>query len=216
MKRFFTRVLTTALAALIVTFAMEGFDKLSSSRKIEKLVGTYMTMEAVEADTVERMLTNMDFYPEEIALIDLNSQTAPRYREFHDDKTYVSYYDVDAFRSSVETFFRNAFDRMYEGRNSLAALYDVDIVAMTKAEFQAYYASIYSHNTFEELITALASDAYNYNELTRDTGTFSIEDSQIICHIGLPISTSVMGYELSGNTLTLRFSDAVEVYNRVS
>lgn len=216
MKRFFTRVLVTALAALIVTFAMEGIDKLSASRKIEKLAGTYMTMETIEADMVERMLANRDFYPEEIALIDLNSQTVPCYKEFRDNKTYVTYYDIDAFRSSVETFFRNAFDRMYEGRSSLASLYDVDIVAMTKAEFQNYYASLYNQPSFAELITVLASDAYNYDELTQDTGTFSIEDDRIICNIVNPFSTTVMRYELSGNTLTLYYSDAMEIYNRVS
>lgn len=216
MKEFFIKLLATGLAALIVTFAMEGFDIFSSSRQINTLTGTYATMEAVDADIVQRMLTNMDFYPEEIALINPNSQTAPGYREFRSNETYVSYYDVASFRSSVEAFFRDAFYRMYEGRTSLSAVYIVDFSAMTQAIFQTYYATLYSKNTSDELVTFLADDAYNHDELIQETGTFTIADGNIICTPVNPFSTSVMGYDLSGNTLTLRFFDAVEVYSRVS
>lgn len=216
MKRFFTRLLASALAVLIVTFAMDGVAKISTSRKISKLAGNYVTMEPLEADMVERMLTNFDFYPEEIALIDLESQTVPKCMEFRDNKSVVSYYDADAFRSDVERFFRQAFENLYANRDALSSLYNADFSAMTQAEFETYYATLYSKSTFDELVTFLAADAYNYNELTSSTGTFTIEDDKIVCKFINPFSTSVMGYDLSGNTLTLTYSDGAEVYTRIA
>lgn len=216
MKRFFTRLLSGVLAVLIVYGVQAVFTHVVMPKQISKLAGTYVTADPIEAETTEDILTSYDFYPEEIALVELTGLSVPKYVEFHEDKTYTFYYDTDAFRASVEEFFRAAFDSMYNGRDQLAALYEVDLAAMSEEEFQAFYAELYSQANFDALIDVLTGDAFAYDALEGDTevGTFTIEDDNILCTIRGQSTAESMGYKLDGSTLTLTFSNDVQVYTR--
>lgn len=216
MKRFFTRLLATILATLLVTFAMEGFDKITAPGKINKLSGTYVTSEALTTDTVNDILTRNDFYPEEIELIDLNSLSIPKYVEFRSDKTYTFYYDADGYRSSVKEFYRTAYARLYENRAQLSQVYGEDFTSMSEYEFQAYYAALYSCSYFEELLDTLTSNSWDYIALAQDreVGTFTIEDGQIAVTINGQFTAETIGYSLSGSSLTLTYTNGVENYTR--
>ena len=113
MKRFLTRVFSGVLAVLIIYGVQAIFDLVVVPRQIEKLTGTYVTNLQYEAENVEDLLADYDFYPEEIALADLDSLTMPKYVQFREDKTYKFSYDAEAFKRNVEALFRQSFDAMY-------------------------------------------------------------------------------------------------------
>lgn len=216
MKRFLTRVLSGVLAVLIVYGVQAIFTHVVMPKQISKLAGTYVTEDPIDAESMEEILERYDFYPEEIALVEPAQLVVDKYVEFHEEKTYTFYYDVADFRADVENYFRDAFDSMYAGRSQLSALYELDMEAMSAEEFKAFYAELYSQASFDDLIAAFTEDAFSYDVLEDDTevGTFTIEDGKILCTINGTYTAESMGYKLDGSTLTLTFSNDVEVYTR--
>lgn len=214
MKKLITRIISAVLAVLIVYGVKAVFNGIVVPRQIEKLAGTYVTEKQFEAADVEDLLTDFDFYPEEIALVELDTLSMPKYAEFREDKTYTFYYDTDTFKANVEALFRQAFGAMYDGRSQLSAVYEVDMDAMTEEEFQAFYAELYSQESFDALVLALTEESFDYSVLAQDTenGTFTIENEQILCTIMGHSTAEGMGYKLEGETLTLTYSNDVEVY----
>lgn len=214
MKKLFSRLIGAVLAVLIVYGGQAAFDAIVVPRQIEKLAGTYVTEDPIDAETFEEILERYDFYPEEIALVEPAQLAADKYVEFHEEKTYTFYYDVADFRADVEKCFRDAFDSMYAGRSQLAPLYEVDMEAMSAEEFKAFYAELYSQASFDDLIAAFAEDAFSYDVLENDTevGTFTIDDGKILCTIQGTYTAESMGYELKDGKLTLHFSNKDEVY----
>lgn len=216
MKKLISRLIGAALAVLIVFGVQAVFDHVVVPRQIEKLAGTYVTVKQFDAVDVEDLLTDYDFYPEEIALADLDSLTMPKYVQFQEDKNYTISYDAEAFKDNVEALFRQTFAAMYNGRDQLCDIYDMDLTAMSEEEFLAFYAELYSQDSFDALIYVLTEDAFDYGVIAGDTetGTFTIEDDKILCTITGHTTAESMGYKLEGDTLTLTFSNDVEVYTR--
>lgn len=214
MKKLLSRILSAVIAVLIVYGVRAVFDLVVVPRQIDKLAGTYVTEEQFDAADVEELLTDYDFYPEEIALVDPDGLSISKYVQFTEDKTYTFYYDVDTFKAHVEDMFRDAFADMYAGRDQLSAVYEMDMTAMTEAEFQTFYAELYSQESFDALVSVMTEDAYNYSVLEDDTevGTFTIDDGKILCTINGTYTAESMGYELKDGKLTLHFSNKDEVY----
>ena len=182
MKKLLSRMLSAVVAVLIVYGVRAVFDLVVVPRQIDKLAGTYVTEEQFDAADVEELLADYDFYTEEIALVDLDGLYINKYVQFTEDKTYTFYYDVDTFKARVEDMFRDAFADMYAGRSQLSAVYETDMAAMSESEFQSFYAGLYNQATFEDLISILTADAYNYSAIAADTevGTFTIDDGKIL------------------------------------
>lgn len=214
MKKLLSRILSAVVAVLIVYGVRAVFDLVVVPRQIDKLAGTYVTEEQFDAADVEELLADYDFYTEEIALVDLDGLSINKYVQFTEDKTYTFYYDVDTFKAHVEDMFRDAFADMYAGRDQLSAVYEMDMTAMTEAEFQTFYAELYSQESFDALVSVMTEDAYNYSVLEDDTevGTFTIDDGKILCTIQGTYTAESMGYELKDGKLTLHFSNKDEVY----
>lgn len=222
MKRFLISVLTTILAVAFAVVVRLGVttvvDKAFEAGGVKKLTGTYMTQDMISEETAKEILVRNDFYPEEIAYADLGSLYVPKFVEYHSDKTYTYYYDAEGYRSNMESFFRQVFDSMYANRTGLSGLYSADFASMSKADFQAYYASLYSENSFDDLIATLSNGCWDYEAVANDVevGTYSIDDNKIIYTIlGSTIKEHVI-YKRSGDTLTLTYSDGVEVYTKIS
>lgn len=218
MRKLMYRLIGAVLAFAIIYGVQAVFDLIVIPRQIEKLAGTYVTEKQFEAADVEDLLTDFDFYPEEIALVDLEGLTLPKYVRFQEDKCYTFYYDTDAFKANVEEMFRGAFADMYAGRAQIGDLYDLDMAAMTEAEFQTFYAELYSQASFDALIYTLTEDAFDYSVIAADaeTGTFTIKEDKILCTITGASLEEAMGYKLDGSTLTLAFSNMDEVYTLVN
>lgn len=220
MKKFFISLLSTILlvaVAGVVRFGItELVDGAFEAGAVKKLAGTYMMEDPISAETAEKILTNHDFYPEEIACADLDSLFIPKYVEYHSDKTYTFYYDAEAYRSNVEAFLRNTFDSMYENRASITELYNVNLESMSKADFLAYYASLYSQNSFDDLVSVITNGCWDYEAVANDVevGTYSVQDNKIIFTVQGSTLKEHVTYKLSGDSLTMTYSNDVETYTR--
>lgn len=222
MKRFLTGLLSTILTVTVLAGVRVGVTTLVengfAAGAIKKLAGTYETKDMIPADTAESILLKNDFYPEEVVFAELTELYVPKFVEFHSDKTYTYYYDADGYRDNIETFFRQFFDNMYVNRTALTGLYDADFTHMSQAEFEAYYATLYGENSFDDLIRTLSYGCWDYEALANDveTGTFTVNDNKIIyTQAGTTLKEHVT-YKKSGDTLTLTYSDGEEIYSKIA
>ena len=209
-----TKLLALLLAMLMMLCIFTGCE--SEKQKIEKLAGTWTMVKADPEDEALYLLENIDFYEEEIELIDLTTLDSVYLVEFTTEKTYLFAYDADATKECVREFYVNVFDVLYENRNKLSETYGKDFGAMTEDEFFLFYAGLYGIESYEAMIDRFTETAYDYESLAEpfETGTFTIKGQKILCTITGETQAESLGYAIEGNTLTLTYSDGVEVYTR--
>ncbi len=200
-------------AAMLLSLAACG---VSESEKIAELSGVWTMRRDDTAEQAQMLLENIDFYAEEIALVDLNSLDEVRQVEFTSDKNYSFSYDVDATKACVREFYTGVFQALYDGRDSINGLYTTPFDGMDQATFNLFYASLYSCTTFEELLDRCVENAYNWDSLAEpfETGTYSVKGDKILCTITGQSQAEALGYSIEENTLTLTYSNATEVYSR--
>ena len=201
-------LLAVAGGVLLVMAALLCACGSSKAQKLEALTGTWTASDPVEADTVRELLSSMDFYEEEIALIDLNSLRDAYYVEFTPDQTYVFSYDVLGIKSNLYAFLSQAFHDMYENRTALNETYSMDFSDMSEADFQMFYAVIYEKEEFSSLLSALVEEAFYYDQLGEyDGGEFDIVGNKIDFETSSAGETGRCPYEIKGNTLTISFAE---------
>ena len=188
----------------------------SEAEKIEALAGTwYITIDDA-AETAEDILSSQDFYEEEIALIDLNSLQYSQTLTFTADKTYMFAYDAEGTQACIKVFLKQAFADLYEGRNSLNAVYDHDFDGMSEEEFYQFYADIYMVDNVDALIDTIVENLYDYDSWSEgwETGTYNIKGNKIMCTITGELEEEYLTYKIEGDQLTVTYVDGVEVYSR--
>lgn len=190
----------------------------NEAEKIEQLAGTWICISQDEEEYALGLLENIEMYEEEIALVDLSVLQDAKLVEFRDDKTYRFAYSAEETKTCVRKFYESAFADLYEGRSTLSAVYEMDFEAMNEQEFYQFYAELYSMADFDALLTAITEDAYDYAALAEDyeTGTYSIDGDDIMCKITGQTQAEALGYKIEGETLTLYYLDATEVYTRAN
>lgn len=213
MKKY-TKILSLAAAILMIAVLFCGCE--SEEKKVASLAGTwYLTVSDSEA-TAQALLENVDFYPEEIACVDLTTLKSVKTVKFTEEKTYSFASDVDGTRTCTRAFFEAAFDAMYENRASLGQLYDVDFEPASKAEFRQFYADLYNTGDYAGLLDALADNSYDFEELAKpwEEGTYSIKGNIIAMTIVGESAADTLKYSIENDTLTLTYADGSEVYSR--
>lgn len=210
----------TVLFLLVLAMVMLTFSGCgpSTAEKIEALSSVWKTTVDDTEDTAESLLEAIDAYPEEVALADLDSLESVKVVEFTTDKTYRFAYDAEGTRECVKAFFEGFFDALYEGRSTLNAAYETTFDDMTKADFQQFYADLYECASYEEMIQKMADNAYDYEDLAEpwETGTYTLKGNKIMCTITGEVMPEALEYAIEGDTLTLTYSDGVEVYTKAN
>lgn len=208
------RILALSLAALLVMGLFAGCE--SEADKIAVLAGTWTMVGQDSEEEAKELLENIDLYEEEIAMADLTTLTYKQNVVFTAEKTYHFVYDVEGTIACVREFFVETFAALYEGRATLNEVYGQEFDQMTEAEFQQFYADLYSAENFETLMDQMAEGAYNYEKMAEpwETGTYSIKGDDIMCTITGETQAEALGYSIENDELTLTYSDAVEVYTR--
>lgn len=203
------------LAMVLLTFSGCG---PSTAEKIEALSSVWKTTVDDTKDTAESLLDAIDAYPEEVALADLYSLESVKVVEFTTDRTYRFAYDVEGTRECVKDFFESYFDALYEGRSTLNAAYETTFDDMTKTDFQQFYADLYECASYREMIEKMADNAYDYEDLAEDweTGTYTLKGKKIMCTITGEVMAEALEYAIEGDTLTLTYSNGVEVYTKAN
>lgn len=188
----------------------------SEAEKIEKLAGNwYITIDDTPEEA-QALLESLDFFEEEIALVDLHALQYAQVVKFNVDKTYSFALDAEGTKECVREFMQKAFEDMYADRTSLNALYEQDFGSMSEEEFGAFYAYLYEVEDLDTLLDRVANEGYDYDTLCEpwETGTYSIEGNRILCTITGEITEEYLGYKIEEGTLTLTYKDGVEVYSR--
>lgn len=207
------RIIALALV-LVMLCALCGCE--SNAQKMEALCGRWEMVTYLDVETAQSALELLEFYPEEIALLDLNSMGLIMTVEFTQDGTYEFAFDLDGSLEFMGSYYRSVVEDIYNGREQLTATYGEDIVNLTLEEFQQYYAELFALADYDALIQYFLETSldYDYLQETVEKGTFRIASNTILCTIDGEEEAESMGYSIEGNTLTLTYVNGEEVYTK--
>lgn len=186
------------------------------AKAIEALAGTWYTTVSEDESVAQTMLEHFDFYPEEIACVDLTTAKTVKAVKFTTDKTYQYAYDADGTRACVRAFFEGAFSAMYEKRASLGQLYGLDFEPADKEEFQQVYAEFYGVANFAELLDNMVDNCFDYEALCapHEEGTYNASSDVMDMTVLGETIPRILKYSIEGDTLTLIYADGDELYSR--
>ena len=197
--------------ALVLTLSLAGCSLLPGN----PLVGAWVCRTEESAEYTRELLESFDLYEEEIALIQTPLYTV-KHLTLNRDKTYSYATRQETEATCLREFIYAIFDEMYAGRASLSDCYEWDMSGLSKEEFLQFYASLYEMTDFDALVTLwIENSGTAIGEY--ETGTYQIRFGKI--HMNMADSEEGDGYVtylLEGDTLTLTYSNSVEVYTRAS
>ena len=197
------------ILTMICTFA--GCDN-----KMDALCGEWEMVTYLDTATATDTLELLEFYPEEIAMLDATSMGFVMIVEFNEDKTYRFAFDVEASDAMMEDYFRNCITTLYDNRASLVDTYGESILEMSKSDFQQFYAEMFSLPNFDALIDYFMDTALDHDYMRKDIekGTFYLMGDEIIVTPNGASEKESITFDVDGNVLTLTYADGVEVYNK--
>lgn len=210
----FKKALVLLLVAALSMALFCGCE--STEDKMAALSGTWTMLTGDSVENAQFLVDTIELYPEEIALVDLNSLQQVKNVTFNMDGTYSFGYDVNGTMECVRDFYLRAFDAMYEGRASLSNSYEADIANMNREEFNQFYAELYSAADFDTMIDLFVDNSYDTESLAEpfETGTYTIKGKELMCTITGESEAESLPYEIEGYTLILHFSNIDETYTR--
>ncbi len=110
---------------------------------------------------------------------------------------------------------------LYANRKSLhddyLKNYKIKIKDMSRKEFDAAVAKLYSQKNYEEMLEYFADIAYDYENIKDiENGTYSMRKEEIYVTVEGEKKEEAIGYKVDNKvTLTLEYSDATEIYTRI-
>lgn len=190
----------------------------SNTEKMEALSGRWEMVTYLDAATAKSALELLEFYPEEIALLDLNSMGLVMIAEFNMNGTYRFAFDLEGSLDMVRGYYKDAMTKIYDSRDQLVEIYGEGILEMTQADFEQYYAELFSMESFDALLQYFLETSLDYEYLEQDieVGTFRIAKDNIVCTVEGEDTPESMGYSIEGNTLTLTYVNGTEVYTKAN
>lgn len=205
------KVISLALVLVLLTAALCGCE--SEEERKEALMGTWtMEVQATEKETMIR-LENIDLYEEEILLVKDIPLTYVEEAEFEYSRYRIGF-AVEETKACTREFYRAMVDTLYKNRVMLNGIYQQEFDQMSEAEFKQYYANMYNQETYEDMINYFADIAFQYDNVF-DSGSYSIKGKRLqIVRDDVNEESGDLDYKIEGNTLTLSYSDSVNVYTR--
>ena len=181
----------------------------------EGIEGTWIALTVDDQEDTRAFLESMEFYEEEIALIDLDSMKTSLKLQLNADGTYEMGVDVQGTEEAMGEFFDGMMKSLYVGRMSLAQIYGEELATMTRSQFDQYYAELFGLATYDEFRLAFI-DSVDYESLAAnpETGTYTVDGSEIHFTIDGTTESEYADFVLEDGKLTVTYSDTVVEYTR--
>lgn len=182
-----------------------------------KIVGSWTCRIEDTEENRNALMETIELYEEEIALVN-----TPLYTEktltFNEDGTYTFSEEAEGVKKYVRTFYKDLFEDLYQGRDTIATLYEgADLSQLTEEEFYQFYAELYTYETFDKLLDALSESVYDYDSFEPyETGTFTVGSDKIVFDADGDEGDGSVEYSVSDDTLTIEYSDSTERYTKVN
>lgn len=208
------KTITLALVLVLLCSCLAGCD---TSAEYD-LTGRWESVFYYDAESVLAELESLDFYDEEIALVDPSTMGICEVLELNEDLTYTM--TVDAVRSHdlVVEFYDNAFTVFFENREQLQDLYEEDFVSMSEDEFKRFYATMYGSSSYENLLYRMAgtADDYRYLEENVESGTYRVTLNRIFFTPEATSTEEYVTFKIPGEgQLSLEYEDSTVDYTKV-
>lgn len=217
------RTLALALVFVMMLTLMSACGnkaELLAAKQQELCSGKWLSDVADSREEALALAECIDLYQEEIALVDLDSLKYSVILEYHMDGTFRQYISPEHTKAHVRAFYEGIFAGFYAARDTLGALYDVDLSAATEEEFRLFYADLYGFEDFNALMDEFAESAYDYQWEDLESGTYSMKTETSI-YIKRETSdpdleaSGMLSFQLENGTLTLDYSDGPATYTNI-
>lgn len=177
------------------------------------LAHKWVMMDNYTEDGARENLEAFGFYEEEIALADLTCIGAVRYLTFGTDGTYSFIYNEEETHEKLVAYYDNYITNLFNNRDKLVDDYGADVIDELSDEetFKEFYAYMFSCETYEALLDALADDTFDFSE-ANEQGTYKLTGDTVILYENGGSDGATIGVALEGNTLTITYTDGTEVY----
>lgn len=177
------------------------------------LAHKWVMMDNYTEDGARENLVAFGFYEEEIALADLTCIGAVRYLTFGTDGTYSFIYNEEETHEKLVAYYDNYITNLFNNRDKLVDDYGADVIDELSDEetFKEFYAYMFSCETYEALLDALADDTFDFSE-ANEQGTYKLTGDTVILYESGGSDGATIGVALEGNSLTITYTDGTEVY----
>lgn len=204
MKKLFLFLLALTLVVCLFT----GCDQ---QEQIAALKGPWYTLRSADADTVQSMLLQIDLNEQELALIEPPELQFCQSVEFGTNKAYMFRFETAVSQPFFRAFYREVFQRLYEGRAALSKLYRQNFEEMSQDAFFAFYAQLYMEEDFQTMLDHFALEA-GVNDEILEYGTFFLRNDDIFC-TDMESNEKAIRYQLDeSGALLLTYANATELY----
>ena len=236
-KRILLRAGVSILVALVVGLIISIVNESNMGPKIDELSGTWQTTRSSEIQWFD-VLEQFDFYEEEIQIIKDSKPSyisvlggkfgySVKYSEliiFTQDRTYTFKLSETGTKELVQSELTDIFQTLYDNKEKLSTLYDIDFTDLTQDEFNNFYALIYDYASFDEMIENFASNLTKAlaNGYEFEEGTYKIKGDKIMCIESGKGREEAIGYTIDGDVLNLQFKAEIGtgttelIYNRLT
>ena len=179
-------IVATILVPLMIILAAVGvwmaIENAEMKPKIEELAGTWEGEFSSDLSW-EDVLVYFEFCDKELEILRTSGiarETVPFIDSatFTKDKTFVIDSNNEASKRIQRECLERIFDAFYQSRDLLRFTYNTDFSSYTKEQFELYYATLYSYDSFDLLLDEFAEDVADY--YIAQTGIYKISGNLIL------------------------------------
>lgn len=219
--RFVRNPFTLRCAALLLLLALVlSFVGCGETVSPEAIAYKWNTTELKGEESAKNALSYFGFTEAELACADLSSFGLVKSVEFTDTGTFRFFYDKEATKAAFEDFVNGAIAKLFENREDLSEIFGEELAAETTlVSFETAYAAQFDFQSYGEYLDYVVGEllaSFDLEHNLIEQGSYSLNGDKIELKAENSTESEFIGFALSGDELTIIYSDAKEVYTKAS